>query len=377
MINRSTGCILTCLFILTIATKMQGEEFYHIPEEKNDGWQISTLQKEGFNQEIISKLLRKINNRAFKNIHSIIIAKNNRIVLDEFYKKKLSYIDKGLNSDIELHAAMSVTKSIFSLLMGIAIDQGIVKSVNEKVLSFFPEYGPLQNWPLEKQNLTIKNFLTMRHGLAWNEIKYNYDDERNSFYKISQQNDWVKATLDLDLVNKPGVDFAYSSGISHVVAALIARASGRPIEDFADKFLYKPLEIKKTAFYRAPDGRADDVFLTTRAMAKIGQLIINNGKWNGKRIVSASWIKQSTKIYYDDPDEDCFDYSYFWWRYNFKTGGKNLKAVIAWGWGGQFIFVFPELDMVVVITEGNYYHPKREEQAIEMIADYILPAISE
>ena len=371
-------CILSILFnLFSCATKNMDNSkniiSYKLPVNKNDGWDISSLNKEGIKENLIIDLLNKINNKNYKNIHSLIIIRNNKIVLDENFKNKKTYVDNWVgNKDIKLHAAMSATKSIFSLLMGIAIDKKIINSVDDKVWSFFPEYKSFKNWENRKNNITIKNFLTMCHGLYWDETSYAYNDSRNSFSDLENSYDWVKHTLDLKLNNEPGTVFAYSSAISHTTGAIITKASGKTLPEFAEEFLFGPLGIKKKIWMKAPNERADDIYLTSRALTKIGQLILNKGSWKGKQIVSENWILESTQTRTNFQD---FGYAYFWWKYTFSINDIYLESIIAWGFGGQFIFIFPQINTVIVFTSGNYNNTSLEEQPFEMLKEYILPAM--
>lgn len=372
--------IIVCFWISLVityscsSTRDEGQKKYYTqPEQKNDGWPVSTPEKEGINPDLIETLLEKTENGYFGNIHNIILIRNGNLVLDAFYKKKLTVADSYVNNeDIELHALMSVTKSLVSLLMGAAINKKIVNSTADKVYLYFPEYKGFNNWSKTKSGITIKNFLTMCHGYDWDESSFKYSDPRNTYYQMEQQNDWVKFTLDREMTDIPGEKFTYSSGISHTIEALISNASGMTFPRFAEKYLFEPLGIKKSKWIKAPNGRADDVYLTGRAMAKLGQLVLNNGKWKGNEIIPEYWIKESTGDLITVSGE--YGYGYFWWRYNFNIKNTIVRSILAWGYGGQFIFIFPDLALVSCFTSGNYINDLAV-QPFDMIKNYILPAI--
>ncbi len=367
---------LVLLFVASSCSSPQDEEIlkhYSIPEQLADGWDVSTPQSEGLNIDILEDLLGKIENNHYKNIHNILIIRNGKLLLDEFYKNGLTVVDSYVdNRDIQVHAMMSVTKSIVSILTGIAIDNNLIGGIDDSVYSCFREYKSFENWVKKKAGITIRNFLTMRHGLNWDETSYKYSDPLNTYYQMEQYDDWVKFTLDRGLISDPGEIFAYSSGASHTIEALISNVSGITFPEFADKYLFKPLEIEKAKWITAPNGRADDVYLTGRSMAKFGQLILDKGSWKGKQIVSPEWVRESTGNIVKVSEN--FGYGYFWWHYTFNIAEEKYPAVLAWGYGGQFIFVFPELNMVVCFTSGNYTNDL-STQPFEMLRLYILPSI--
>jgi CubicO group peptidase (beta-lactamase class C family) len=362
------------ILLLSCRTETESEsEIYQAPVEKNDGWEVSNLNQEGMDQDIIHRFLENIFDNLYKNIHSCVIARNGKLVLDYQFKTQLTQVDAYVgNTDLELHAMMSVTKSLVSVLVGIAIDQGFISGVSQNVYPFFPEYQPFENWCIHKSKVTVKDFLIMCHGYDWDEISFPYTDPRNSYYQMSQRNDWVRYVLDLKMIDIPGQVFNYSSGVSHVMGKLISNASGLTLEDFTEFYLLVPLGIDKIKWIKAPNGMADDAYLTTRDMAKLGQLVLNQGTWDNQRIVSDSWIDGSTRQYVDVGDS--FGYAYFWWTYVFRIDDRDIESLMAWGYGGQFIFVFRSLNLVVCFTGGNYGNGL-ESQPFEMVRLYILPSI--
>ena len=367
--------LITLFVLLSCAVNNENRvvTYYSAPDQRADGWEVSTPGSEGMNIDILEELLGKIENNLYKNIHNFLIIKNGKLILDAFYKRGLTIVDSYVdNRDIELHAMMSVTKSLVSILVGIALEKHIISGTGDRVYSYFPEYKEFENWNKIKPEITIKNFLTMRHGLLWDETSYKYSDPENTYYQMEQYSDWVKFTLDREIISWPGEKFAYSTGASHTMEALISNASGLTFPQFVELYLFDQLGIKKSKWFKAPNGRADDVYLTGRSMAKLGQLILNKGSWNGKQIVSPEWIGESTENIVMVSEN--YGYGYFWWRYAFNIDGNSFKTILAWGYGGQFIFVFPDQQMVICFTSGNYTNDL-STQPFEMIRRYILPSI--
>jgi len=370
--------VILILFILlfpycSVEDESGDRGYYSVPEQRNDGWEISTPESEGIDIKIIEDLLEKIEEKHYKNIHNFLLIKNGKLIIDESYKAHLTVVDSYVdNRDLKVHAMMSVTKSIVSILTGIAIEKNIIAGTDDNVYSYFPEYKSFDNWVKKKSQLTIRNFLTMRHGLNWDETSYKYSDPLNTYNQMEKVEDWVKFTLDRELLSEPGEIFAYSTGASHTIEALISNASGVTFPEFMDKFLFEELGIKKRKWFRAPNGRADDVYLTVRDMAKFGQLVQNGGIWNGVQLVSKEWIMESTANILDVSEE--YGYGYFWWHHSFNISGVEHLAVLAWGYGGQFIFIFPNLNMVACFTSGNYT-TGLSMQPFDIIRRYILPSI--
>ncbi len=373
---------LLCIFVISLTIIFSGcasektapdRRYYSRPVQKDDGWEISTPESEGIDIKIIENLLERIEESYYKNIHGILIIKNGKLILDKSYKVHLSIVDSYVdNRDIEVHAMMSVTKSLVSIMTGIAIEKNFISGTGDKVYSYFPEYERFANWVKKKSEITITNFLTMRHGLEWDETTYKYSDPLNTYNQMEKTEDWVGFTLGRELISEPGQTFAYSTGASHTIEALISNASGITFPEFADKFLFEKLGIKKRKWYKAPNGRADDVYLTIRDMAKFGQLVLNRGVWNGVQLVSEDWILESTANTLDVSEE--YGYGYFWWHHLFSVAGVEYPAILAWGYGGQFIFIFNELRMVVCFTSGNYT-TGLSMQPFEMIKKYIIPSM--
>ena len=364
--------LMTALLGCKTPTPPQPESLYQIPQDNGDGWEVTSLTTAGMDSALIEKLLKKIESGDYPNLHALTVAKNGKLVLDLFLKKELSEYDHyAENTDLELHAAMSVTKSLVSLMVGIAIDQELFRGIDQEIKPMFPEYQSLNNPDPRKEKWTLRNFLTMRHGLEWDEESYDYDDSRNSYQLMANSADWVRFTLSRPMITDPGSDFAYSSGITQVISAAVQNISQEEFTAFTQEHLLTPLGINKTAWYYSNEGRAEDIFLTCRDMLKIGQLVLDKGLWKGKRIVSEKWIDRSTKKWVDLSDD--YGYGFQWWIRNFQINQTSITSILAWGFGGQFILVFPDLKITVAITQGNYDSEELSIQVFDLLKNFILP----
>lgn len=310
------------------------------------------------------------------NIRSIIGLKNGKVLYEDYWEDFKA--EDTLN-------VMSVTKSVTSLLIGIAIDKGLIKDVHQKVLEFFPEYTIKRN---EKtiQNVTIEHLLTMT-------APYKYKSEPWS--KVCSSNDWTKAALDI-LGGRAGIigAFKYSTLGIHILTGIIAKSSGMSVIDFANRYLFEPLGIspRKGIELKTAEEHKDFVMsknpkkgmwvfdaqgvctagwglcLSAQEMAKIGQLCINNGKYNGKQIVSSEWITKSTKPYYKCNEQfgNMF-YGYLWWIIDEKS-----SAYAAIGDGGNIIYVNPDKDIVVSVI--STFKPCIFDR-VQFIQQYIEPLL--
>jgi CubicO group peptidase (beta-lactamase class C family) len=353
------------------------------------------MSEVGMDTQLVVDLMNDLLNRETHHVHSILIVKDGSLVFEEYFSgfdlvlndSVLTHIANGgdinftqidFNRDA-LHFQASVTKSITSVLFGIAIDKGFIQGIDEKMFSVFPEYSELNNG--SKDGVTLGHMLTMSTGIPWNE-DYPYNDSRNSLTSMLTVDDPIEYVLELPLVAPPGNTFIYNSGTTNLLGEIVKRKSDFNLSEFARTYLFTPLGITSFQWIDLPnaDGMAfasSGLYLRSRDMAKIGQLVLQEGMWNGSRIVSEEWVTESTRssitLSVSNPLSDfATGYGYQWWIGTFTPGNSN--GYIAAGWGGQYIIVLPELEMVVVITQGDY---SWEHQFIlyDIMNSHILPAI--
>lgn len=294
--------------------------------------QKKSTQQKNINLSKVDSVLTAYN-RNKPLTHSLIIFQNGKNIFEKYYN---SY-----NAD-KLNNLKSATKSIVSLLIGIAIDNGLIKNEDEKIFDLLPEMFDARTDP-EKKKITLKHVLTMSAGFEWDNFggkwRSGWDRSRELTKYLIRQ---------VPLANKPGSKWNYNSGLSHLLSALIKKYSGMNTLQFAKKYLFEPLNIKNIRWQKSNDGNEmgnSELMMTPRDLAKIGLLVLQKGKWNGKQIVSSEWIGKSTKKYFDGFPQ-IGGYGYQWHTRKF---GK-YESFLAAGWGGQFLIVIPELQMVVVNT---------------------------
>jgi CubicO group peptidase (beta-lactamase class C family) len=335
-----------------------------LPPLLNDGWQISTMEAEKINKEPIHTLIKNLQKES-RNIHSLLIFRNNKLVSE-------SYFD-GWHRN-RLHASRSASKSFMSTLIGIAIDKGKIKSVDEALISFFPEYAVLSD--MQKSQITLKHLLTMTTGLAWDEATFPAGDIRNDQYALDQNTDRLGYLFNKNMIALPSEKFEYNSANPVVEAAILQKAIGINAKDFAHAHFFTPLDIKDYYWRNNKDGfitSVGPILLQPRDFAKLGQLFLDGGKWKGKQIISKRWVDEATSTF-TGTESNSTGYGYHWWVSNFTLDNKEARMYFAQGSGGQYIYVMPSLNAVVVFTGGNY-PPKNQGITFGLLRNTILPAM--
>jgi len=367
---------------LATATSIATRTPYNrVPEATGDGWQTASLAEAGIDPVYIGRMLAAIyhgpdsgdslkmpsGNAKMENIHSILIVRDGKLVFEEyFYQYDRNYT----------HDTASATKSILSLLVGLAIDQGFLSGVDELVLPWFPDYAPVPQ-DTRMEQMTIEDLLTMRHGLDCDDwLPGSRTYWRKDFeYKTK---DVIASVFSLPMETTPGSHFSYCSPAVDLLGGLLSRATRTSVTQFANQTLFHPLGITARGFLMLPGGwpnASGNVYLTGREMAKIGQMVLQEGRWEGEQVVPEEWIRVSTREQLPLVFNTTWGkgYGYLWWLSDVPVGGSLVHSVCASGAGGQVITIFPDLQMVVVITGGNYEND--EGQPFQIMERYILPAV--
>lgn len=291
-----------------------------------DGWRTSTPEEQGMDSAALAELIEYLDTQSSFRIHSLLIIRNGYIVADAaFYPYPAD----------TLHDLASVTKSFTSTLIGIAIDEGYVESVDEPVVGFFPD-RMVANLDAAKEAMTVENLLTMRSGFACTSHGGGSTDEQ-----MWASPDWVQFSLDLPMATEPGAGYNYCSQNSHLLSAIVQETTGMNALAFAEEHLIEPLGIGNTVWPTDPQGVSrgwGEMKMAPRDMAKLGYLFLNEGVWEDKQVVSAEWVEAATV------PEQSTTYGYQWWL------KPEYGAYWATGVGGQNIFVVPDKELIVVTT---------------------------
>ncbi len=331
-----------------------------------DKWKTCAPEEVGMN----SGYLKELNDEILLllelhvDIHSIIIVKDGYIVAEQYYSD-----DYKVDS---LHFIASCTKSITSALFGIASDQGYDLDLSRRMIDYFPEYE-IKNLTEDKKSITLEHMLTMSDGLEWYELEYSYDDERNTFRQWINNGGGIEFVLNRPTITPPGSTYSYNTGVSHVLSGILQKVTGTRTDSFAMENLFTPLGIDQY-YWPVDDGGINyggsSMQLTPRDMARFSYLYLRNGVWDGSQIVPADWVEASHQPYIKRKYIPDYYYGYHWW-----VGDDHTYSAV--GYGGQWITIIPEHDLVVVFTnrfaDDNVF---QRDTPARLLHTYILPAVN-
>jgi len=312
----------------------------------------------------------------FPNVHSLIIERNGRRVGESYFAgpderdgKAIGTVTFNANT---LHDIRSISKSIVSLLFGIAVSDGAIKSLDTPVLDYFPEYTDLRD--AQHLKIRLRDLLSMTSGLAWDEETYSYTDARNSEAMVDAAPDRYHYILSRAIEAQPGTRWRYSGGDVQLIAEVIARATKTRIDTYAETKLFAPLGIVHFEWVqdrkRIPYA-SSGLRLTPRDMLKLGELMLNRGRFEGKQVVPAAWVKQATASHAGivgtrgSADKCELEYGYYWWLAPKCHGKPFLFGGI--GNGAQRIIVAPSTRTIVVMTAGLYNDPRQDKTSYDLI----------
>lgn len=341
-----------------------------------DTWEVATQASAGWSTKGLCALAEHLDASPQDNVHGVVVAHDNRLVFEKYLTGPDERWGQSLGDTVHgpdvLHDVRSVTKSVISLLVGIAIDRNLIGGVDQPVLVSFPEYAPLRS--AEKDDILLRHLLAMSSGLAWDENR-PYSDPKNSEIRMARAEDPYRFVLEQPISSRPDAVWNYSGGSTQLLAGVVEKASGKPIEAFAREALFEPLGITDIEWVRMPNGymaAASGLRLRPRDMAKLGQLFLNGGEWNGRRIVSASWLQESALPRVSS------SYGYQWWNGLSVVGEQIVERIEAKGLGGQRIFIVPSSNLVVVVTAGLYIKrglDNEGEITTGILDSYVLPSV--
>jgi len=350
----------------------QREYVYQPPEQGEGGWSVSTLSAEGIDEKPIVALVESVLREEHGRPEAILIARNGKLVLEEYFY--------GFRRD-RLHPIQSVTKNVVPLLFGIAKDRGLVSDLEQPVYSFFPDYKGKQ-WIDQEYPITLFHLLTMSAAVEWSDEGH---ESTNAMYRSG---DWISYVLDLDRIGQPGETASYASGLSILLGDIVRRATGKSVSEFAEETLFAGLGVSRYRWRAALDGTqhtGGGLVLTAYDLAKIGQLVLDKGMWNGKRVISESWIEAVARKHLPVGEESVrasggsrysTGYGFHWWVQSYEVDGRSVDAMAGKGYGGQYLGVLPTLDTVIVLFNGEWGDPwERIFDYDSIVEKWILPAV--
>ena len=351
-----------------------------------ESWKESTFEAEGLNKAPFDDLLNEIENGVYGNVDQLLLIKNGKLVFDQSFTNDYEKISKGKSGALgcgfatcedstvfgdynyyhpnwhpyyqnqKIHTLQSVTKSIASIMIGVAIKEGEISGTDVKVVDFFEDYD-LSMADESFKTATLEDLLTMQLGMEWHEIDRPIDST-NTTGQLEASQDWIQFTLNQPMDTIPGTKWVYNSGASHLMSGIIKKATGLYIDEYAKKHLFTPLGIENYRWKKTPAGYPDTeggLYLEAQDLAKIGFLMLNQGLWEGQQIISSEWVKKSvTKHVSFDKEKG---YGYQWWR----DDQDGIEIWACHGFGNQYLLVFPEYRSIAVVNSWNIFDAETED----------------
>ncbi len=343
----------------------------------NDSWTRVPPQAAGFAPDVDQRLDAGLHAGEIPNLHGMVVMRFGTLALERY----LTGADESWGWPVgriaftaeTLHDLRSVTKSIVGLLYGVALEHGKVPRPEENLLAFFPEFPELASDPT-RSALTIEHVLTMTMGTEWDEAR-PYTDPANSEIAMEAAPDRYRYILERPIVVEPGTRWTYNGGATALLGRLIAHGTGTSLPEFAHDSLFAPLGITTFEWARGEDGTASaasGLRLRPRDLARIGQLMLQNGTWKGQVIVPSPWLAAALRERVDIGDGRQYGYQWYVGTLHDQLPGEPWIA--AFGNGGQQLWIIPGRDLVVACTFGNYNTPD-QRRAPENLLRVILGAL--
>ena len=394
-LNLTVRLIGAALLALTIEALAQETSSYE--------WQIAQPEAVGLSEGALSEIHKDIESGRYGYIDAFLVARQGKLVFEQYYEHEYpsiygqeaatpgalvvndpsgpyNYFNPWWHPyyrHTKLHSMQSVTKSVVSALVGIAISRGEFPNLDTPVLQFFDEVD-VGNVDQRKRNMTVRDLLTMSDGLLWDE-DLPYNDPNNSFAVMAKAHNWVQYTLDLPMGTEPGTVFNYNSGATLILGHIFRLATGIDIEEYAVEHLFAPLGIDDYYWDRTPYGLTDTqegLYLSARSLTKIAQLFLQKGRWLDEQVIPATWVEESIAPHYPIGAAGDEAYGYLWWSQPYTFKEKTLRAYFGKGFGGQRPIFLPELDTVIVLTGWNILPGQPFFHAMEAI-ERVTTAITE
>jgi CubicO group peptidase (beta-lactamase class C family) len=325
------------------------------PVAGKDRWKVGAPEIVGMNRAGLCAMVPPLRELKDANVHAVLVVRHGTLVFEQYF----SGVDEKRGTPLGVvtfgpetqHDLRSVSKSIVALVFGIALERGWVKTIDQPVLSFFPEYADLRT--PEKDRITLRHLLTMSAGLAWDE-SLPYTDPANSETRMDAAADRYRYALAPAAVAPAGQIYNYNGGGTELLAGVLRKVTGKDFDVLAREVLFAPLDISEE-WNRYPDGQPivkSGLRMRARDLAKIGQLMLQRGAWNGAQIVPASWIDDATTPHING--SSLYFYGYQFWLGRSLIDKRQVDWAAGNGNGGQRVFVVPAFDLVVVVNAGHY-----------------------
>lgn len=366
---------MTGRLLLLVALAACGEPLAPLPQDgaaywPGVDWRRAAPDQVGLDGSRLNELVQRLRDNRIPQIHSLLVVRQGYLAVEQYFNG---------SSRATVHTLQSVTKSVTSLLVGIAVGQGAIPDLGRTVTSFFPEYADLHNLDSRKQAMTLRDLLTMRTGLDWSEDPY----EGSPLQQLNTtRSEWLRFFLDWPMREPPGTRFEYNSGGVIVLGGVIYNSTGVVADEFARQNLFDPLGVGPAEWYRGgPHGlphMGGGLNLRATDMARLGYLVLRGGRWDEHQVIPADWLQASLTPWVLRPRTFAgypTDYGYLWWLLPLDghgpTGDPAATIYTAAGAQGQWIFVVPRYDLVVVVTAAS----QEFDRPVRFLYEDILPAV--
>ncbi|MHA2353262.1 MAG: serine hydrolase domain-containing protein [Candidatus Thorarchaeota archaeon] len=324
----------------------------------DDDWESTTPEEQEMSSSVLDEMIQHIEDVSAP-MRGLIVTRNGYIVKEDYW---------AYNTNRTPFHIFSCTKSFTGTLVGIAIKEGFIDNVSQRVIDFFPGMT-IENLDARKENMTLEHVLTMTTGLDWNEWNNSYFDPTNMYNQMFGSSNPIQFFLNLPMAYDPGEQWMYTTGASHLLSAIIQETTTMTTREFAEEYLFDPLNMTIGGWNIDSQGinnGGTQLYVTARAMAKLGLLYLNNGSWDGQEILPEDWTNQTSSPHANIAPG--MDYGYQWW---IDTPDGSYHAA---GSEGQYIYVFPDFNVVISMTA---HADEPGEDIHEDILQYILSSIDE
>lgn len=364
-------------FTLALAEPAAAASTCGTPSSASRGWQTARPADVGIDAELPCRLSERFGSWKEANTHAILIARHGKLVYEQYFKGKDSRwgqpeTEVAFGPDVR-HDLRSITKSMVSLLVGAGMTKGWLTDIDEPVLDLLP--GQADQASPDKRRITLRHLLTMTDGLQWNE-ELPYTDPNNSEIRMIWSSDPCRFVLDQPVDRPAGVAWNYSGGATTLISCILQAKTGKPLDVLAEENLFKPLGITTAEWARFPNNgvpaAASGLRLAGADTLKLGQLVLDEGKWGGKQIVAASWLAQATS-----PQANAsaaLFYGYQFWLGRSLVDRREVEWIAGNGNGGQRLYIVPSLDLVVLVHAGLYASDGQDWLGSMILNQYVLPA---
>jgi CubicO group peptidase (beta-lactamase class C family) len=367
--------LLLCLMPLNVMAQTAPPAGCGTPALLQDGWDVALPESVGLDRATLCGIGPRFSAWSAADIHSVLVIRHGKLVYEQYFSgmdEILGHRTGPVTFDATTkHDVRSIEKSVAALILGIAIQQGRFGSIDQPVLAQLPAYADLRT--PEKDRITVRHLLTMSQGLAWNE-DLPYADPGNSETQMDFSPDPVRYALSQPVVAPPGAVYNYNTGTATVLAALLHQATGQTLDALARTELFAPLAITDFEWAHLPSGEVSPYGLRMRPrdLAKLGQLVLNHGAWNGKQVVPAEWIATATSPQING--SQLYFYGFLFWLGRSLVHGREIDWVAGVGYGGQRLFIVPSLDLVVLVHAGLYTSAMQSWVPLIILNRYVLGA---